>query len=95
MMSTPEVVLPLSAFIEHGMCASEVACPDHVGIGLDCGDDAPKPVDLKDCSTFGDITCELLKRGVPDSTIRKVWGENARQLMSEVERVSTSLRTGS
>jgi membrane dipeptidase len=86
---------PLSVFIDHIVHAIEVAGPDHVGIGIDYGYDAPKPVDLEDCSKFENITYELLKRGVPESTIRKVWGENTLRVMKEVERVSVGLRAAS
>ncbi len=82
---------PLSVFIDHVVHAIEVAGPDHVGIGLDYGYDAPKPVDLEDCSKYENITYELLKRGVPESTIKKIWGENTLRVMKEVERVSSSL----
>lgn len=86
---------PLSVFIDHIVHAVEVAGPDHVGIGIDYGYDAPKPVDLEDCSKFENITYELLKRGLPESTIKKVWGENTLRVMKEVERVSSSLRARS
>lgn len=83
---------PLSVFIDHIMHAIKVAGPDHVGIGLDYGYDAPRPVDLEDCSKFENITYELLKRGVPEDTIRKVWGENTLRVMAEVEKVAASAR---
>ncbi len=83
---------PLSVFIDHIVHAIGVAGADHVGIGIDYGYDAPKPVDLEDCSKFENITYELLKRGVPESTIRKVWGENTLRVMAEVERVAANLR---
>lgn len=86
---------PLSVFIDHVVHALKVAGPDHVGIGLDYGYDAPKPVDLEDCSKFENITYELLKRGVPEDTIRKVWGENTLRVMKEVEAVAVRLRTRS
>jgi membrane dipeptidase len=86
---------PLSVFIDHIVHAIKIAGPDHVGIGIDYGYDAPKPLDLEDCSKFENITYELLKRGVPESTIKKVWGENTLRVMTEVERISKSLRTRS
>jgi membrane dipeptidase len=79
---------PLSVFIDHIMHAVTVAGPDHVGIGLDYGYDAPKPVGLEDCSKFENITYELLKRGLPEDTIRKIWGENTLRVMAEVEKVA-------
>jgi membrane dipeptidase len=81
---------PLAAFIDHIVHAVKVAGPDHVGIGIDYGYDAPKPVGLEDCSKFENITYELLKRGMPEDTIRKIWGENTLRVMAEVERVAAS-----
>ncbi len=83
---------PLSVFIDHIMHAIKVAGPDHVGIGVDYGYDAPKPVDLEDCSKFENITYELLKRGVSEETIRKVWGENTLRVMAEAEKMAASLQ---
>lgn len=83
---------PLSVFIDHVMHALTVAGPDHVGIGIDYGYTAPRPKGLEDVSRFGEITYELLKRGVDETTVRKVWGENTLRVMSEVERVSAQLR---
>lgn len=81
---------PLAVFIDHIVHAIKVAGPDHVGIGIDYGYDAPKPVGLEDCSKFENITYELLKRGIPENTIRKIWGENTLRVMAEVERVAAS-----
>jgi membrane dipeptidase len=86
---------PLSVFIDHIEHALKVAGPDHVGIGIDYGYDAPKPVGLEDCSKFENITYELLARGVTEDTIRKVWGENTLRVMAEVERTAAKLRAGS
>jgi membrane dipeptidase len=83
---------PLSVLIDHIMYAIKVAGPDHVGIGIDYGYDAPKPVDLEDCSRFENITYELLKRGVSDETVRKVWGENTLRVMAEAEKVAATLQ---
>ncbi len=83
---------PISVFIDHIMHALKVAGPDHVGIGNDYGYDAPRPLGLEDVSKFEEITYELLKRGVDEATIRKVWGENTLRVMTEVERVTAGLR---
>jgi membrane dipeptidase len=86
---------PLSVFIDHIIHALEIAGPDHVGIGIDYGYDAPKPVDLEDSSKFENITYELLKRGVSEDTIRKIWGENTLRVMTEVDRVAAGLHAAS
>jgi len=83
---------PISVFIDHIMHALKVAGPDHVGIGIDYGYTAPEPKGLEDVSKFGNITYELLKRGVDETTVRKIWGENTLRVMAEVERVSAQLR---
>ena len=83
---------PLSVFIDHIMHALKVAGPDHVGIGNDFGYDAPAPIEMRDVSKFEEVTYELLKRGVDDATVRKVWGENTLRVMGEVEQVAVSLR---
>jgi membrane dipeptidase len=70
----------------------KVAGPDHVGIGNDYGYDAPRPVGMEDVSKFEEVTYELLKRGVDEATIRKVWGENTLRVMTEVEQVAAKLR---
>jgi membrane dipeptidase len=79
---------PLSVFIDHILHALEVAGPDHVGIGIDFGYTAPTPVGLRDVSDFENITYELLKRGVDEGTIKKIWGENTLRVMAAVERVA-------
>ena len=83
---------PIPVFIDHIVHALKVAGPDHVGIGNDYGYDAPRPVGMEDVSKFEEITYELLKRGVDEATIRKVWGENTLRVMTEVEQVSARLR---
>ncbi|HAK55224.1 MAG: dipeptidase [Vicinamibacterales bacterium] len=82
---------PISVFIDHIAHAIEVAGPDHVGIGLDYGYDAPAPDDLEDISQLGNVTYELLKRGYDDETVRKVLGANTLRVMQEVEEVAARL----
>jgi membrane dipeptidase len=84
---------PVSVFIDHIVHAIEVAGPDHVGIGLDYGYDAPAPEGLEDISKLPVVTYELLKRGYDETTIRKVLGENTLRVMQEVEAVSARLRS--
>jgi membrane dipeptidase len=83
---------PLSVFIDHIAHAIEIAGPDHVGLGLDYGYDAPAPQDLEDVSKLPNVTYELLKRGYDEATVRKVLGENTLRVMAEVEAVSKRLR---
>jgi membrane dipeptidase len=86
---------PLSVFIDHVTHAIRVAGPDHVGIGLDYGYDAPEPVGLEDISKLESVTYELLARGFDEATVGKVLGENTLRVMAEAERVGERLRGGS
>jgi membrane dipeptidase len=86
---------PISVLVDHIEHALKVAGPDHVGIGFDYGYDAPAPVDLEDVSKLENLTYEMLKRGIDEATIRKLWGENTLRVMTEVERVATRLKTAS
>jgi membrane dipeptidase len=79
---------PLSVFIDHIVHAIEVAGPDHVGLGLDYGYDAPAPEGLEDISKLGAVTKALLERGYDEATVRKVLGENTLRVMAEVELVA-------
>jgi microsomal dipeptidase-like Zn-dependent dipeptidase len=56
---------------------------------------AAPPCQVDDCSKFENVTYALLKRGVPEATIRKVWGENTLRVMKQVEDVAARMRTGS
>jgi len=84
---------PISVLVDHIEHALKVAGSDHVGIGFDYGYDAPAPVDLEDVSKLENLTFEMLKRGIDEATIRKVWGENTLRVMSEVERVGERMRS--
>jgi membrane dipeptidase len=86
---------PISVLVDHIEHALKVVGPDHVGIGFDYGYDAPAPVDLEDVSKLENLTYEMLKRGIDEATIRKLWGENTLRVMTEVERVATRLKTAS
>ena len=82
---------PLSVFIDHIAHAIEVAGPDHVGLGLDYGYDAPAPEGLEHIGKLGAVTYELLKRGYDEETVRKVLGENTLRVLAEAEKVSKKL----
>ena len=82
---------PLSVFIDHIAHAIEVAGPDHVGLGLDYGYDAPAPAGLEHVGKLGAVTYELLKRGYDEETVRKILGENTLRVMAEAEAVAKRL----
>jgi membrane dipeptidase len=79
---------PLSVFIDHIDHAIRVAGVDHVGIGMDYSPTAGAPIGLEDCSKYGVITYELLRRGYSEGDVRKVLGENTLRAMEEAERVA-------
>jgi membrane dipeptidase len=84
---------PLSVFIDHIAHAIEIAGPEHVGIGLDYGYDAPAPDGLEHIGKLEAVTYELLKRGYDEKTVRKVLGENTLRVMAEVEAVAKRLNS--
>lgn len=79
---------PLSVFIDHIDHAIRLAGADHVGIGMDYSPTAGAPLGLEDCSKYGVITYELLRRGYSERDVRKVLGENTLRAMEEAERVA-------
>ena len=67
---------------------------DHVGLGSDydgVGDSLP--TGLKDVSTYPNLIYELLQKGYSDEDIRKILGENALRVWSEVERIAQASQT--
>jgi membrane dipeptidase len=79
---------PLSVYIDHIDHAIKVAGIDHVGLGMDYSPTAGAPLGLEDCSKYGVITYELLKRGYSEADVRKVLGENTLRVMELAERAA-------
>ena len=78
--------IPIPSFevvVDHIEHMIDVVGPDHVGLGSDFDGVPSLPVGLEDCTKLPLITEELLKRGQPESTIKKVLGENVLRLMEE------------
>ncbi len=82
MTETPS---PASLIVDHIEHVIELVGDDHVGLGADWDGVSFLPQGMEDCSKVPYITLELLRRGHPASTIRKVLGENTLRLMREVE----------
>ncbi|HMB91825.1 MAG TPA: dipeptidase [Rhodothermales bacterium] len=64
---------------------------DHVGLGSDfdgVGDSLP--IGLKDVSAYPSLVYELLKKGYSDEDIKKILGENALRVWSEVEQLAAA-----
>ena len=65
----------------------------HVGLGSDF-DGAFMPAGMEDASKLPMITESLLRRGYPESDVRKILGENTLRVMSETERIAREMQAG-
>jgi membrane dipeptidase len=83
---------PLSALVDHITHVIEVAGPDHVGFGSDFDGVPGLPKDLEDCSKLPWITYELLRRKVPEETVKKTLGENLLRVFAAAEKVAAELQ---
>ncbi len=68
---------------------------DHVGLGSDYDGVFALPEGLEDVSTYPNLVYHLLLEGYSDEDIRKILGENALRVWSEVERVADRGSSGS
>jgi membrane dipeptidase len=68
--------VPLTAVADHIQHIAKVAGIDHVCIGSDYDGIPFAPVGLDDASMLPNLTAELLKRGMSEADIRKVYSEN-------------------
>lgn len=64
---------------------------EHVGIGSDFDGTMQTPDGLEDVSRFPFLIAELLRRGVPDESVKDLAGRNVLHVMDEVQRVSAEL----
>ena len=55
-------------------------------------DGADMPEGMEDASKLPKITEALLRKGYPDSDVRKILGENTLRIMEQAERVSAEMR---
>jgi membrane dipeptidase len=76
--------------VDHIDHAVKVAGIDHVGLGSDF-DGANMPVGMEDATHLPQVTDALLKKGYSESDIRKILGENTLRVLSEVQRVSSTM----
>jgi len=79
--------------IEHIDHAVGLAGAAHVGLGSDF-DGAFMPAGMEDASKFPKIIESLLRRGYPESDVRKILGENTVRVMTETERTAHELQAG-
>ena len=75
--------------IDHAVAIGGV---DAVGLGSDFDGIDCAPVDLDSVDKWPNLTRALLEEGYTAAEIRKMYGENTLRLMTEVERVSRSMR---
>jgi membrane dipeptidase len=80
--------------IEHIDHAVKLVGAEHVGLGSDF-DGANMPFGMEDASKLPQITEALLRKGYSEEEIRKILGENTLRVMTDVERVSRELNSGS
>jgi len=83
---------PLELLVDHIDHIVAVAGIDHVGLGSDFDGALFYPKGIKDVSGFPNITLELLRRGYSDEEVRKILGENALRVFSDVESVAETMR---
>ena len=83
----------VEVFVDHIEHAIQVAGIDHVGIGTDF-DGGGGIAGFNDHSEALNVTIELLKRGLSEEEIFKIWGGNLLRVWRDVERVSQQLQKG-
>ena len=76
--------------IDHIDHAVKLVGADHVGLGSDF-DGANMPDGMEDASKLPKITEALLRKGYPESDVRKILGENTLRLLDQAEKVSADL----
>ncbi len=65
---------------------------DHVGLGSDFDGVFALPAGMQDVSMYPNLIYHLLKEGYSDEDIRKILGENALRVWSEVEQVARAMQ---
>jgi membrane dipeptidase len=69
--------------IEH-VCS--LVGPDHVAIGSDFDSGLPPPDGIRDVRDYPEITIEMVRRGIDEATIAKVWSGNFLRVLRAVGR---------
>jgi membrane dipeptidase len=78
-------------FLKHLFHAIEVAGADHVGIGADL-DGGGGVTGIEDVSHYPKITLALLKRGLSESDVEKIWGGNTLRVLRAAEAMAIKLQ---
>jgi membrane dipeptidase len=82
----------LADVVKHINHVVEIAGVDAVGLGSDFDGIGCAPQELDSVDKWPNLTRALLEQGYTAVDVRKIYGGNTLRLMSEVERVSKSLR---
>lgn len=67
---------------------------EHVGIGSDFDGTMQTTTGLEDVSKFRFLIAELLRRGVPDESVKDIAGRNVLRVLDRVQQVSVELMAG-
>ena len=82
----------LADVVKHINHVVEIAGVDAVGLGSDFDGISCAPEGLDSVDKWPNLTRALLEEGYTAAEIRKMYGENTLRLMTEVERVSRTMR---
>jgi len=82
----------LADVVKHINHVVEIAGVDAVGLGSDFDGIGCAPEGLDSVDKWPNLTRALLEQGYTAAEVRKIYGGNTLRLMSEVERVSKSMR---
>jgi membrane dipeptidase len=88
----PEKRATLADVVKHINHVVEIAGVDAVGLGSDFDGISCAPEGLDSVDKWPNLTRALLEEGYTAPEIRKIYGENTLRLMTEVERVSRTMR---
>ena len=74
----------LDDFLKHFFHAIEIAGVEHVGLGADM-DGGGGVIGLEDVSDYPKLTLAMLKHGLSESDVEKIWGGNTLRLLRAAE----------
>jgi membrane dipeptidase len=80
----PDRNATLEMYIEHLLHAVKIAGADHVGVGSDF-DGGGGVIGLEDVSDYPKITRALLKAGLSEEDVAKIWGGNTLRVLRAAE----------
>lgn len=87
----PVIPATFDDFLKHLFHAIDLVGADHVGIGADM-DGGGGVVGLEDVSAYPKITLALLRRGLSEGDVEKIWGGNTLRLMRAAEDFARQAR---